>query len=171
MSFNVSRFLVRVRQFWTRDRLVPVLGVTALFLFGLTSFQYLSTLLGDRPIVARHFIIHQNTVQPFENNDGERSFWQFDHEDNPGHWHHEHDHTSRRNAWEHARNHKRHTLELYREMKDRHRIEVKNRVLEFDVEQQDSEDDEVIIMQEDGENKFEITINGKKILIQKDKEI
>lgn len=52
MSFNVSRFLVRVRAFWSRERLVPVLGVTALLMFGLLSANYIKSFFEDRPIVA-----------------------------------------------------------------------------------------------------------------------
>lgn len=52
MSFNVSRFLVRMRAFWTRKRLVPVLGVTALLMFGLLSANYIKSFFTERPIVA-----------------------------------------------------------------------------------------------------------------------
>ena len=41
MRFNVSRILVRFRQFWTRERLVPVLGFTALALFLLNFWAFL----------------------------------------------------------------------------------------------------------------------------------
>ena len=54
MRFNVSRFLVRLRQFWTRDRLVPVLGITALFLFFLNFSNFLSHYLGFSPMYSQH---------------------------------------------------------------------------------------------------------------------
>lgn len=54
MSFNVSRFLVRVRQFWTRKRLVPVLGITAIFLFLLNFYTFLNRQFEDKPIIAFH---------------------------------------------------------------------------------------------------------------------
>ena len=41
MRFNVSRILVRIRQFWTRERLIPVLGFTALALFLLNFWAFL----------------------------------------------------------------------------------------------------------------------------------
>ncbi len=177
MSFNVSRFLVSVRQFWTRKRLVPVLGVTALFLFGLTSYQYLSSFWGDDPIVARHIVINGTAFQALEAEDLEERhsrFWQFDHEKHHQRWHHEHDHESRRVAWEHARDQQRRALKLHRELKERHQLEIKNRVLEFKFEERSSEDDEeekVIILKGEGEETFEITINGEKIEINKEKEI
>lgn len=49
MRFNVSRFLVRVRQFWTRERLVPVLGLTALALFLLNFWAFLGLQFNQAP--------------------------------------------------------------------------------------------------------------------------
>ena len=50
MRFNFSRFLVRVRQFWTRERLVPVLGFTALALFLLNFSVFVGHHLNQTPL-------------------------------------------------------------------------------------------------------------------------
>lgn len=70
MSFNVSRFIVRMRRFWTRERLVPVLGVTAVFLFLLNFYAYLNSLFEKRPIIALHTI---EDIRQFRSENGNES--------------------------------------------------------------------------------------------------
>ena len=195
-SFNVSRFLVRVRQFWTRNRLVPVLGATALFLFGLNFYQYLSSHFDDDPIVARHIIINGEAIQSLgEDADAAYFFWKYDHGDQQKRWHskkwrHKHgDHEFEffhgdHEHWEEALDHKRKVLELERRLLDnqrveldKQRIELKKRVLKLHSDDDEKiiimngdDDDEDIIIMGEGDEAFEIIINGEKVL-QKSKEI
>ena len=54
MRFNLSRFLVRLRQFWTRKRLVPVLGFTALALFLLNFSVFIDHQFNNAPFNAAY---------------------------------------------------------------------------------------------------------------------
>ncbi len=195
-SFNVSRFLVRVRQFWTRNRLVPVLGAAALFLFGLNFYQYLSSYFNDDPVIARHVIINGEAIETLgDDADAAYFFWKYDHGDQQKRWHnkkwrlkhgdreieffHGHD------GWKQELDHKRKVLELERRLLDQHkieldrqRIELKSKVLKLQTDDDkkiiimegDDDDDENIIIMENGDEAFEIIINGEKVL-KKSKEI
>ncbi|MFK7846829.1 MAG: hypothetical protein AB8G77_16125 [Rhodothermales bacterium] len=187
MSFNVSRFLVRVRQFWTRERLVPVLGVSAIVLFGLTSYQYFSSLFAEKPIVATHLIINGQAFQSSDAEGVEADFfsWEYDHSDRHSRWHHKkwnHERLRKHVDWDNALDQKRRALELRREILEHERFEFKNRVLKFKTGDDDDDDkviimrgdgegEDVVFMHEDGEESIEITINGKKIEAKKHKEI
>lgn len=54
MRFNISRLLVRLRQFWTRKRLVPVLGFTALALFLLNFSVFIGHQFKNAPLNASY---------------------------------------------------------------------------------------------------------------------
>ena len=195
MSFNVSRFLVHVRQFWTRERLVPVLGVTAMFMFGLLWQHYLSSLFEDKPIIARHIVINGETVQ----GDDFRAFTQdqedahrfhfefeFDDESKKKHKHRRHRHHHKRFKVWHNGEHFEHELEeeIERELENLEKelqlelekveeelqeLEVERRVLKFKT----GDDDEDIIILHNGadDGAVEITINGKKLEIKSDNSI
>ncbi len=187
MPFNVSRFLVRVRQFWTRKRLVPVLGISALILFGITSYHSIASMFNKQPVVASHFMFfndgalfdgaHQN-----ESANVHTFHFRFDHNKR---WHHRHDKRHREHRWREYREFNsedrffrglpleddqkamelKDKLEALRKESERlseQKIELEKHVLKL---RSDDDDDKVIIMKNGDGETFEITINGKKIEI------
>ncbi len=179
MSFNVSRFLVRVRQFWTRERLVPVLGVTALCMFGGLTYMYFNNFFDDDPIVARHIVINGNAFEfdvdfdgdfegefehvfegEFFSDDANAFYWKFDGADHHSRWNHKKwDHEKRRGEfeWDVALKHKRHAYELKRKLEKLHEREheLEHRLRSFKF--QDDDDENIIIMQ-DGDDEHELII-------------
>lgn len=179
MSFNVSRFLVRVRQFWTRERLVPVLGITALGLFGSLTYMYFNNFFDDDPIVARHIVINGNAFEfdvdfegdfehefegvfegKFFSDDNNVFYWEFDGADHHNRldikkW----DHEKLRGdvEWDVALEHKRHAFELKRKLEKLHEREheLKHRLRSFKM--QDDDGEKIIIMQ-DGDDEHELII-------------
>ena len=115
MSFNVSRFLVRVRQFWTRERLVPVLGIAALFLFLLNFLTYLNSLLDKRPIIALHTMGDPGALS-FDVDGEHRVFIFRDRDRTVNGWHH-HDHATDNECWKrHFRERMRDRMEAERDL-------------------------------------------------------
>lgn len=185
MSFNVSRFLVRVRQFWTRERLVPVLGVTAMFMFGLLWQTYLSSLFAEKPIIARHIVINGEALQghDFEEivrdrHNNQRFHFEFEFDDDGEREHRRHRHFHKRFKVWHNGDHIEHEFE--EELEGLHEdLELELEKLEEQLEELEinqkhvlkfkagDDDDKVIIMHGEGDGSVEITVNGKKLEINK----
>lgn len=183
MSFNVSRFLVRVRQFWTRKRLVPVLGVSALILFGITSYQAIASMFNKDRVMASHFVFFDgNAIQEFS---AEEHAFHFRFDRNKR-WHHRHDHKHRDHRWREHREFNaedrffrgmppleqeqkalelREKLEVLREQSaqlNEQKIQLEKHVIRL---KGDDDDEKVIIMKNGDGESFEITVNGKRIEI------
>ncbi|MEM8486152.1 MAG: hypothetical protein AAF564_11430, partial [Bacteroidota bacterium] len=181
--------LVRMRQFWTRQRLVPVLGTTALCLFGGLTYMYFDSFFEDDPIVARHIVINGNAFEVTTNFDGEDAdgnafYWEFDSADRHSQWDHKkwnHETLRGEIEWDVALEHKRDAFELKRKLERLHEREreLKGRLHKFRFEQSDDDDESIIIMQKDaddqeliikrgdGDASVEIIVNGKKIEVEK----
>ncbi len=120
-----------MRQFWTRERLVPVLGVTALCLFGGLTYSYFDSFFKDDPIVARHIVINGNSFQVqgnFEDGDSDANvfYWEFDSADRHSGWDHKkwnHETLRGEIEWDVALKHKRHAFELKRKLEKLHERE------------------------------------------------
>ena len=82
MRFNFSRFLVRLRQFWTRKRLVPVLGFTALALFFLNFWVFIGHQFNNAPFNASYVTGGSFFSSHFDRDAG--TYW---HVRNPRHKH------------------------------------------------------------------------------------
>ena len=160
MSFNVSRFLVRVRQFWTRDRLVPVLGITALFLFLLNFHTYLNSLFEKRPIVAFHALGNGEGFR-LHTNDQEHVFV----------FRHEHDQHWERHREELERHRDR--LERHREELERHRERLHRKIRirqgenghEIHVDEDGTVKEYVIENSDEESDDVRIEVNGRRVEI------
>ena len=161
MSFNVSRFLVRVRQFWTRKRLVPVLGITAIFLFLLNFYTYLNTFFEKPPIIALHTLEHR--LGPPAEIDIHRHHFSFDFNDR-------HDIEQHRRRLERDLRHHREHLKRHKHELERHHDQLRRRIRIH----RDNDRHEIEI-HEDGETKnfvikgdeadVRIEVNGQRIKI------
>lgn len=158
MSFNVSRFLVRVRQFWTRERLVPVLGATAIFMFLLNFYTYLTAEFEKRPIVAIHALDHFGEFH-FDTDDRENVIiYRHDYNYDDSHW----DRHDRERALKKHRRHLRKRLRIHRGHDGEHKIEIHDH---FDFDEKEVK--EMLFKRNGEQDQIRIEINGEVLTIDK----
>ena len=170
MSFNVSRFLVRVRAFWTRERLVPVLGVTALLMFGLLSANYIKSFFTERPIVATAVweshdgadFTHEHEFEVFTEGNMQFQLRHFESEEGLKK-HKERLERLRRELERHRNN-----LEKHRDKLEKHRKFIfKSEDGTHEIVIGDEDDVNTFILKNDQEEEIKIEVNGEVVQIQR----
>lgn len=170
MSFNVSRFLVRVRAFWTRERLVPVLGVTALCMFGLLSANYIKSFFTERPIVATAVweshdgadFAHEHEFKVFTEGNMQFQLRHFESEEGLK----KHKERLERLRRELERHHK--TLKKHRDKLEKHRKYIfKSEDGTHEIVIGDEGEVNTFVLKNDQEKEIKIEVNGEVVQIQR----
>lgn len=115
MRFNVSRILVRIRQFWTRERLVPVLGFTALALFLLNFWAFLGHQFNQVPPLSASSLLGGSLFA--ESNDHHARGGTFFHDTHRHNFKHRHRHYSSKRSRCDSEKKNRQSYETYFEVK------------------------------------------------------
>ena len=168
MRFNVSRILVRVKQFFTRNRLVQVLGFTAILLFVLNFSSFLSYQFRGVPLISAD----SNETYFFSTPDESRSSFIFRrHSDR---FFYENDFSSERTRCWKKRDHSRiyeEALEMKRQMKLRElELRLHEQKLQETIQHDHAQEREIIIKKlKESPEKIDvsITIDGEMIEVSK----